>query len=140
MKEMSTSVFPIPAQPLVCKNVYNWKTATIAYANLDGWVEIVKPNEISAKAILVKMVASAGTKRVLIIAPAHQVSLARIAISMAPHAIATLVSMEAPASIVAMERNFIVSVLLAPLEKHANKTPEMSVPIILAKTGNALTV
>ena len=57
---MSTSVFPIPAQPLVCKNVFNWKTATIAYANLDGWVEIVKPNEISAKAILVKMVASAS--------------------------------------------------------------------------------
>jgi len=48
--------------------------------------------------------------------------------------------MEALALTVAMERNFIVSVLLAPLEKHANKTPEMSVPIILAKTGNALTV
>ena len=93
MKEMSTSVFPIPAQPLVCKNVFNWKTATIAYANLDGWVEIVKPNVISVKAIHVKMEVSVPILRVPIIALVHKVTSVLIAISAALLVIVVLAAM-----------------------------------------------
>ena len=83
---------------------------------------------------------SVEMKKVHIFVLAHQDLSAPIVISVEALAIATLAIMEEHASIIVMEQILLVFVQLVPLAKLANKTTEMSVPMILAKTEDVLIV
>jgi hypothetical protein len=110
------------------------------YVNLDGWVEIVKPNVISVKAIHAKMEVSVPILRVPIIALVHKVTLVLIVISAAVLVIAILAAMVELALTAATEQSSIVFALLVPQAKLANKITGMSVLMILARTEDVLTV
>ena len=138
-KVMSTSACPIPVPLWAHKSASSWSTITTVFVVPDGWAAIVRPGETFVRAILVKMVEFAPTRRVLIIVLARWDTLGTIANLLEHHAIARLAEMEEPASIPMTEQTLDAAVRPARRVKLVNKILATNALTIHARTVIALT-